>query len=255
MRGALVLLDALAREDAGVDDDAGHARRHLERGVANVAGLLTEDGAKQLLLRRELGLALRRDLADQDVAGVHLGADPHDARLVEVLEGLLADVRDVAGDFFLAELGVASDALELLDVHRGVDVVLDDPLGEQDRVLEVVSTPRHERDDHVLAECQLAAVGAGAVGDDVARLDLVPGRTIGVLVDAGVLVGALELVEAVDVAGTRPQSFGLDDDARRVDRFDHAVRLRDHANTRVARDPASMPVPTIGACVRTQGTA
>ena len=45
--------------------------------------------------------------------------------LVEVLEGLLADVGNVAGDLFLAELGVAGDALELLDVDRGEDVLLD----------------------------------------------------------------------------------------------------------------------------------
>ena len=100
--------------------------RHAQRAVADVAGLLAEDRAQQLLFGRELGLALGRDLADQDVARLHLGADAHDARLVEVLEGLLADVRDVARDLFLAELGVAGDALELLDVDRGEDVVLDE---------------------------------------------------------------------------------------------------------------------------------
>ena len=157
--GALVLLGALAREDARVDDDAADARRHLERAVADVAGLLAEDGAEELLFGRELGLALRRDLADEDVAGLHLGADADDARLVEVLEGLFADVRDVAGDFFLAELRVAGDALELLDVDRGEDVVLGDALGDEDRVLEVVALPRHERDEHVLAERELAHVG------------------------------------------------------------------------------------------------
>ena len=60
--------------------------------------------------------------------GFDFGADADDAALVEVLEGLFADVRDVAGDFFLAELRVASDALELLDVDRGEDVVLRDAL-------------------------------------------------------------------------------------------------------------------------------
>jgi hypothetical protein len=40
------------------------------------------------------------------------------------LPGPLADVRDVARDLFLAELGVARDALELLDVDRGEDVFL-----------------------------------------------------------------------------------------------------------------------------------
>ena len=91
-------------------------------------------------------------------------------RLVEVLEGLFADVRDVAGDLFLAELRVAGDALELLDVDRGEHVVLGDALGDEDRVLEVVALPRHERDEHVLAERELAHVARRAVGEHVARL-------------------------------------------------------------------------------------
>jgi hypothetical protein len=85
-----------------------------------------------------------------------------------LLQRLLADVRDVAGDLLRPELGVAGHHLELLDVDRGEDVVLHDPLGEQDRVLEVVAVPRHERDEHVAAERQLAELGRGTVGDDVA---------------------------------------------------------------------------------------
>ena len=53
--------------------------RDAERAVADVAGLLAEDGAEELLFGGELRLALRRDLADQDVARLHLGADADDA--------------------------------------------------------------------------------------------------------------------------------------------------------------------------------
>ncbi len=66
--GALVLLLALAGEDPHVDHRALDARRARERSVAHVAGLFAEDGAQQLLFRSQLGLALRRYLADQDVA-------------------------------------------------------------------------------------------------------------------------------------------------------------------------------------------
>ena len=104
---ALVLVDAAAREHPHLDDRAGDARRQPQRGVAHVRRLFAEDRAEQLFLRRHRRLALRRHLADQDVARLHLGADIDDAGLVEVLQRLFADIRDVAGDLLLAELGVA----------------------------------------------------------------------------------------------------------------------------------------------------
>ena len=100
--------------------------------------------------------------------------------VVEVLEGLLADVRDVARDLFLAELRVAGDALELLDVDRGEHVVLGDALGDEDRVLEVVALPGHERDEHVLAERELAHVAAtGPSARTSPGFTTSPVRTIG----------------------------------------------------------------------------
>ena len=114
---------------------------HLERGVADLARLLLEDRADQLLLGRQLGLALGRDLADEQVAGADLGADAHDAALVEVAQRLLRAVRDVARDLLVAELRGARVDLVLVDVDRRQDVVLHDPLREDDRVLEVVALP------------------------------------------------------------------------------------------------------------------
>ena len=142
-----------------------------KRGVANVGGLFAEDGAQQLLFRRHRRFALRRDLADEDVARVHVRADIDDAGLVEILEVFFADIRDVAGDFLRTELGIARHRLEFLDVDRGEDVVAHDALGDEDGVLEVVAVPRHERDERVLAERQLAQLRRGTVGDDVALLD------------------------------------------------------------------------------------
>ncbi len=165
---ALVLLDAVAIEDAHLDHRAGDARRQAQRRVAHVGGLLAEDGAQQLLLRRHRALALRRDLADQDVARIDLGADVDDAGLVEVLQRLFRHVRNVARDLLRPELGVAGHHLEFLDVDRGEDVLGHDALGEQDRVLEVVAHPRHERDEHVLAEREIAEIGRRTVGDDLA---------------------------------------------------------------------------------------
>src|SRR5205085_12607654 len=112
-----------------VDHDAALAVRHLEARVTDLARLLLEDRADQLLLRRQLGLALRRDLADEQVAGAYLGSDPHDTALVELRQRLLRAVRDVARDLLVAELRLARFDLLFLEVGRREDVRLADTLG------------------------------------------------------------------------------------------------------------------------------
>ena len=236
--GALVLLDAVAVEDAHLDDRAEGSRRHAERRVAHVGRLLAEDGAEQLLLRRHRAFALRRDLADQDVARLHLGADIDDARLVEVLQRLFRDVRNVARDLLRPELRVARHHLEFLDVDRGEDVVADDPLGEQDRVLEVVAVPGHEGDEHVAAERQIAVIGRRTVGDDLAFDHAVADLHQRTLRDAGRLVRALELLQPVDV-DARPRGVALlgrpHDDTRGVDLVDDAGAARGDRGAGIAR--------------------
>jgi hypothetical protein len=57
--------------------------RHLEGVVLHVLAGASEDRVEQLLLGGELALRLRRDLADEHVAGLDARADADDARLVE----------------------------------------------------------------------------------------------------------------------------------------------------------------------------
>ncbi len=163
-RGQIVAV--LAGELLDVDDHALLAVRHLERGVAHLAGLLFEDGADQLLFRGELGLSLGSDLAHQQVTGRHFRPDAHDAVLVEVGQRFLRTVGDVAGDLLVAQLGGTGFDLIFLDVHRGEDVVLRQPFADDDGVLEVVALPAHEGHQQVAAQSQLAVLGGGAIGQD-----------------------------------------------------------------------------------------
>ena len=116
---------------------------------------------------------------------------------------LLGAVRDVARDLLVAELRRARVDLVLVDVDRGQHVVLDDPLREDDRVLEVVALPGHEGDEQVLAQRELALVGRGAVGQDVALGDLLTGVDDRLLVDQRALVRAHVLRQVVRSARRR----------------------------------------------------
>jgi hypothetical protein len=108
--------------------------------------------------------------------------------LVQARHLRLAQRRDVAGDFFGSELGVARHDRQLLDVDRGETVIGHHALRDEDRILEVVAVPGHERDQHVLPQRQLTEIGGRAVGDHVALGDDVADLHDRTLVDVGVLV-------------------------------------------------------------------
>src|SRR5690606_13569597 len=123
--------------------------------------------------------------------------DVDDPLLVEVLERLLADVRDVPRDLLRPELRVARLDLVLLDVDAREQVVLDEAVADDDRVLVVAALPAHECDEHVPAERELAALGRARVGDRLAVVDPLADVDDRALVDARPLVAADELLELV----------------------------------------------------------
>ena len=230
------LVAVLAGKDLGIDDDAALAVRHLQRGVADLAGLLAEDGAQQALLGGEVGLALGRDLTHQNVAGMNLGAHADDAALVQILQRLLAHVGDIAGDLLGPQLGVAGVDLVFLNMDGRVHVLLHQPLVEQHGVLVVVALPRHEAHQNVAAQCDLALIGGGTVrqhGGIVAAVDALAHRDDGLLVDAGAVVGAQELDELI-VLGLA--AVIADGHAGSVHLGHHAVTLGQHGHLGVQAD-------------------
>ena len=102
-------------------------------------------------------------------------ADADDAAFVQVAEELFADVWNIAGDFFRTELCIAGFDLELFDMDRSVVVFFDQLLADHDGVLEVVAAPGHERHQHVSAKCELAAIGARTVSNDLPFFTRWPG--------------------------------------------------------------------------------
>ena len=112
---------------------------------------------------------------------------------------LLAQVGDVASNFFSTQLGVTRHHHEFFDVDRGVAVLCHHALADQDRVFEVVAVPWHEGHQHILTNGDFAQIGRSAVGNHVTLGELVALLDDGTLVYVGVLVGALVLDQVVDI--------------------------------------------------------
>ena len=73
-----------------------------------------------------------------------------DTGLVELGERGLADIRNISGNFLVAEFGLTGNAGMLLNMDGGQAVIADNLLGNENRVLVVVSVPRHESNPEVL---------------------------------------------------------------------------------------------------------
>src|SRR5690606_15429461 len=103
----------------------------------------------------------------------------------QILQRFLAQVRDIPGDFLRPELGITRADFKFIDVNRGENVVLYNPLADEDGVLEVVTIPWHERAKHVPPQSEFTFRSAGTVGNDLPLLDGIPLIHEDFLVDAG----------------------------------------------------------------------
>ncbi len=173
--------------------------RQAKRHVARLLRLLAKDGDNQTLLRAELALPLRLNLTDQDILWLHLCANADDTVFVQVFQGIVTHVGNVAGDLFRSELGVTRLHLVSLDMDGAEHIVADEPLRYQNGILVVVAAPRHEAHQHVLAQSQLTVIGTGSIGDDLSRPHSFASAHDRLLGDAGGLVGLHRVEQRVDV--------------------------------------------------------
>ena len=115
---------------------------------------------------------------------------------------------------------------------------------DEDGVFEVVTAPGHEGHQNVAAEAEFAAIRAGTIGKNLTLFHAVAYANERLLVDASVLVGALELGERVDVRANFAAeyagviAFDAHDDALGVDLIDDAVALAEHDRAGIASGDA-----------------
>ena len=199
LKSTLVFFYAVTGKHLNVDNGTRDTVRYAQRRVFNVRRFLTEDRAQQFLFRSQLGFTFRGYLTNQNVAAGHFRTDINDTGFIQFRERGFTHVRDVSGDLFRPQLGVTGHACQFLNVDGGETVFLDNTLGYEDGVFEVVAVPRHERYAHVLTQRQFTEVGGRAVGQDVAAFNWFTQGHARHLVDAGVLVRTGVLGQVIDV--------------------------------------------------------
>src|SRR5690554_3860761 len=234
-----IFLDTVTGEYLNVDNRSAGTGRHTLRGIFNVRGLFTEDGTQQLLFRGQLGFALRRYLAHQNVARADFCTDVNNTGLIQLGQRAFTNVRNIRGDFFATQLGIPGHTGQFLNVDSSQAVFLNHFLGDKDGILKVVTVPGHERDAHVLAQRQLTQVHRGTISQYVTPGNFIALAHDRTLVDTGVLVGAGVLGEVVDIH-TSITGLGLvvidtHHDTGSIDTFDDTTTAGSHTDTGILR--------------------
>src|SRR6476660_4730451 len=155
------------RRDLYIHHDSVRARGDGKGSILYVRSFLAKDRAKQSFFRGQFCLAFRCDFSNQDITWFHFGSDPHDAIRAEIAQSFFADIGNIPRTFLRSELAITSTALKFIDVDGSINVFLHHLLGDHDGVFEVVSIPRHERDEHIASQRKLPVIGVWAVGDDL----------------------------------------------------------------------------------------
>ena len=98
--------------------------RNFQRRISDFTRLLTEDCTEQTLLSGKLGLSLRSYLSYQDISCTHFRTDADDSSLIQVLQRIITNARNVTGDLFRPQLGIAGFCLIFFNVYGCVNIIL-----------------------------------------------------------------------------------------------------------------------------------
>ena len=167
---------------------------------------------------------------------MNLSTDAYNARLVEVAKRFFADIRDISSDILFAEFRIASHALELFDMNRSEVVILDDPFGDQNRILEVVTTPGHKGDADVTTERHLTPIRRRAIRDHLTLLDPVSRTHNRPLGDTCILIRPpiLDQIDDVHIGLGSVLSVRLQNNSGCVHTLNDAVALRHDRHPRIS---------------------
>ena len=192
-----------------------------------------------------MGLALRRDLSDQNIARLNLGTDINNTGLIQLRQSALTDVGYVTRNLFGSQLGITSDAGKFLYMNGGKAIFFYHSLTDQYRVFKVVAIPGHKCDSHILSQRKLTQIYGRTIGENVATLDRITLFYDRALINAGVLIRPRVLGQVVDInrrlINTNVLLINTNHNTASVRRVDHSRPLCDHANTGVRCDIALHP--------------
>ena len=109
--------------------------RHLQRCVADLSGLFTENSPQQTLFGCQLGFALRRYLSDKNISGTNLSADTNNTSFIQIFQSVVTNTRYVPCDFFRSKLRISGFGFIFCNMNRSINILLNKTLAQKNGCL------------------------------------------------------------------------------------------------------------------------
>ena len=84
-------------------------------------------------------------------------------------------------------------------MDRGVDIIFDDALTDQNGIFKVVTIPRHEGAEHILTQGKFSIFSGWPIGYGFTCFDFLPLLNQSFLIDTSSSVGTHELTKSGDI--------------------------------------------------------
>src|SRR5690625_3157635 len=85
---------------------------------------------------------------------IYFGTYTYYTSFIEIACSLFTHIGDLSGELFLTPLCIPDLLFKFRDVDRCIDILLYNLFTDDNRVLKVISSPRHESHKHISAKCK-----------------------------------------------------------------------------------------------------
>ena len=118
------LIAVLSCKYFGIYNNTIFSVRNLKGSITNFSCFLTEDRTKKTLFCCQFCLSLRSNFTNEDITGTNLCTDTDDTTLIQILECIIANTRNISCDLFRSKFGITGFCFIFLHMNRSIYIVL-----------------------------------------------------------------------------------------------------------------------------------
>jgi len=184
-------------ENMNGDNLTSWTRRKYERWVFDILRFVSKDGSKESFFWWKFDFSLWSNLTYEKISTLNKGSHSNNSIFVEILQFVWRNIWDIISSLFRAKFGFSNIHRIFVDMNRSIIVFFHNSRTDDNRVLKVVTTPRHIRYHEISSKSELSIVDGLTISKDLSSSYWWTGSHFWLLVDNHVVIWSLKCTKFV----------------------------------------------------------